>query len=127
MELMQIGAGGREAIGAYGEHGFEIAGRVWPRSVLVLPGGVVEWPVADVATLSVDHFEAVFEVTPPIEIVLLGCGHSSALIGRELREAVRRRGVVLEAMGTGAACRTYNLLIAEDRRVAAALIALTPA
>ena len=124
---MQIGVGGREAIGAYGEHGFEISGWVWPGSVLVLPAGVVEWPVADVATLTVDHFEAVFEVTPPVELVLLGCGHASALIGRELREAVRRRGVVLEAMGTGAACRTYNLLIAEDRRVAAALIALTPA
>ena len=113
------------AIGAYGEHGFEIGGRVWPGSVLVLPGGVVEWPVGDVTALSVDHFDPVFEVAPPIEILLLGCGHSSALIGRELRQGVRRRGAALEVMGTGAACRTYNLLVAEDRRVAAALIALS--
>ena len=57
-----------------------------------------------------------------VEILILGLGRRMATISRELRAVMRQAGIVLEAMDTGAACRTYNMLMAEDRRLAAALI-----
>jgi uncharacterized protein len=59
-----------------------------------------------------------------IELLLLGCGPRMALIPSTLRAALRAKGIVLEPMDTGAACRTYNVLAAEGRKVAAALIAV---
>ena len=56
------------------------------------------------------------------DVLLLGCGPRAVLPPRALRDALRAKGLVVEPMDTGAACRTYNVLMAEDRRVAAALI-----
>jgi uncharacterized protein len=61
---------------------------------------------------------------PVPDILVVGTGATFALFPPELRQAVRAWGVVVEAMATPAACRTYNVLLAEERRVAAALIAL---
>jgi uncharacterized protein len=57
-----------------------------------------------------------------VQILLLGLGRSASAVPAALRTALRAAGIALEAMDTGAACRTYNVLVAEDRRVAAALI-----
>jgi uncharacterized protein len=61
---------------------------------------------------------------PAIEILVLGCGARFVPVPAQLRAALKADGIVVEAMATGSACRTYNLLLAENRRVAAALIAL---
>ena len=58
------------------------------------------------------------------ELVLLGCGVEMALPDPALRAALRERGILLETMASGAACRTYNVLMGEERQVAAALIAV---
>ncbi len=68
--------------------------------------------------------EPIRAAEPAVEILMLGCGGRFAMVPAELRQALRAEGIALEAMDTGAACRTYNVLLAEDRRVAAALIAL---
>ena len=60
--------------------------------------------------------------SPPIEILLIGSGATFEMAPAALRSALGARGVSIESMDTGAACRTYNVLMAEDRRVAAALI-----
>jgi len=57
-----------------------------------------------------------------VQILLLGLGSNMAIVAGELRARLRTAGISLEPMDTGAACRTYNVLVAEDRRVAAALI-----
>ena len=57
-----------------------------------------------------------------IEILLIGCGRRMVPLPKVLREELRAAGIVADAMDTGAACRTYNILLAEDRRVAAALL-----
>ena len=61
---------------------------------------------------------------PVPQILLIGCGQGAAMISPALRQALRAAGAVIDAMDTGAACRTYNVLLAEERRVAAALIAV---
>jgi len=111
-------------IDAYGNGGFRIGGEAVNGSILVLPGGtVVSWS-ADMTALSADNFAGVLAVSPPPEILLLGCGARAAFVPPPVRQRLRDAGIVIDAMGTGAACRTYNVLIAEERRVAAALIAV---
>jgi uncharacterized protein len=66
----------------------------------------------------------VLDAGAEVDLLLIGCGRRMALVPPALRQTVRDGGVVIDSMDTGAACRTYNVLLAEDRRVAAALIAV---
>jgi uncharacterized protein len=108
----------------YGKGGFRVSGQTLTGSILVFNDRVESWPVADIAQLSVEALQPIIAAQPPIQILLLGCGPRIAFIAPPLRQALRAAGVVIEAMDTGAACRTYNVLLAEERRVAAALIAV---
>ncbi len=117
-------ATGRQLIESYGEGRFRISGTLYQGSVLVLPERSLAWPVAAIEELSLDSLAPVVAVAAAIEILLIGCGPRLARVPEDLRQALREAGVVVEPMDTGAACRTYHVLIAEDRPVAAALIAV---
>jgi uncharacterized protein len=109
---------GRKLITAYGGGGFKIAGEAFGGSVLVFPDRVLGWD-AELTTASLAPVAAA-----KAEILLIGCGRAMAFIAPELRAALRASGVVIDAMDTGAAVRTYNVLMAEGRKVAAALTAV---
>ncbi len=89
--------------------------------MLVFPELTLPWAVADAAAVSWDSLAPVIE-HGGVQILLLGLGRRTGMIAGGLREALRRAGIALEPMDTGAACRTYGVLLAEDRRVAAALL-----
>lgn len=114
-----------QVIDAYGSGGFRVSGEAFRGSILVLPSGVVSWPVAEIDALTLESLAPIVEAAPQIEILLLGCGPRAAMVPPALRQALRQAGLVVDAMDTGAACRTFNVLRAEERRVAAALIALS--
>jgi uncharacterized protein len=116
--------GGRQLINAYGDGGFRIAGVAFKGSVLVATERTLAWPVASMAGLTLDSLLPLLEAGAAIEILLIGCGASIGFIPKSLRDALRARHIAVDGMNTGAACRTYNVLLAEDRRVAAALIAV---
>ena len=82
------------------------------------------WPVTDVAGITMHSLQAVTDARAEIDIVLIGCGQSFSAVPKGLRLALKQTGIALEWMDTGAACRTFNVLIAEERRVCAALIAV---
>jgi uncharacterized protein len=111
-------------IEGYGEGRFRVSGTVHRGSVLVFPDRTVAWGVSDMAELTRESLEPIGRAEPPVEVLLLGCGATAVPVASALREALRADGVVIEAMATGAACRTFNLLMAEERRAAAALIAV---
>jgi len=113
---------GRKLITAYGDGGFRIAGEQFTGSVLVLTDTVLAWPVSEIGALTVDSLQPVAEAG--VAILLIGCGRAMAFIDPDLRATLRQSGVVIDAMDTGAAARTFNVLLAEERRVAAALIAV---
>lgn len=115
---------GRQLIQGYGEGGFRIAGLRHEGSILVLPERSLAWPVRTLEEVTLESLEAIRSAEPAVEILLLGAGARFALASFELRRALREEGIALESMATPAACRTYNVLAAEERRVAAALIAL---
>jgi uncharacterized protein len=113
---------GPNLIQGYRPDGFTIGGRRFAGAVLVLERLVVAWEVEDLDALTIDDFRPVIEAEPKVEILILGSGARFALAPPALRAALREHGIVLEAMDSGAACRTFNVLVAEDRRVAAALL-----
>lgn len=115
---------GRQVVQGYRPGGFTIAGVRHDCSVLVHPRGTVAWEVQTLDEVTVETLDPVLGVEPTAEILLLGAGDRFAPAPPALHVALKARGVSVEAMDTKAACRTYNLLVAEDRRVAAALIAL---
>jgi uncharacterized protein len=124
MEFTRVPAEGRQFIQAHREGGFTIAGVRHEGSVLVLPERTLLWPVRELGAVTLASLGPIMEAAPArIEILLLGCGAAFGQPTTELRAALRAEGIVTEAMDTRAACRTFNVLLAENRRVAAALIA----
>jgi uncharacterized protein len=111
---------GRPAIQSYGPDGFRISGVLHQGPILVFSDGVVDWRVA--TSLSVDAFAQALERRGDFDLLLIGCGEARDGMEQRLAASLRGQGLPCEAMGTGAACRTYNLLAAEGRRVAAALL-----
>lgn len=124
MDLIPAQADGRRGIEAYGGGGFRISGQRADGSILVLPDRAIAWPVTRMADLTLASLAPVEEIAAQLEILVLGCGPSIAFVPRDVRTAVRAWGPVIEALDTGAACRTYNVLLSEGRRAAAALIAV---
>lgn len=124
MDITANLARGRQVIEAYGGGGFRVSGEVHRGSVLVFVERTVTWELSDMAELSRESLSEVVRADPPVEVLLLGCGAKAMPVASALREALRAAGVVIEPMATGAACRTFNLLMDEERRAAAALIAV---
>ena len=114
----------RNVITSYGAGGFRIGDRRHEGSLIVFPDAVMAWPVAGMPDVTPAALAEVVARSRRVDILLLGCGETSELPPREVREFLRPHGIVVDAMTTGAACRTYNILMAEERLVAAALMAV---
>jgi len=120
MDVTPLIPAGRQVIESYGTAGFRVSGVPHAGSILVFAEETLGWSVACPGDLTVASFAPV--IGRGIEILLLGCGRRIAPLSAALRQELRSRGIVVDVMDTGAACRTYNILLAEERRVAAALI-----
>ena len=120
LDVTPLVARDRQVIESYGASGFRVSGIAYDSAILVLPQATLRWPVVTFAEVTFAGLAAV--VDAGVQILLLGCGNKMMLVPPALRQELRGRGVVVDAMDTGAACRTYNVLLAEDRRVAAALL-----
>ena len=115
---------GRAPIEAYGNGGFRFADMSHRGSILCLPSGIHGWEPADPSALREADFDRVLAEADGIEILLVGMGMDLRPLGRPLREALKAAHISADPMSTGAAVRTYNVLLAEERAVAAALIAV---
>ena len=115
---------GRAPIDSYGNGGFRFAGMSHRGSLLCLPSGIYGWDSPAPAALDAASLERVFAEADAIEILLVGTGVSLVPIGAALKERCRELRIVADPMSTGAAVRTFNVLLAEERAVAAALIAV---
>jgi len=108
-------------ISAYGDAGFTIGGQRYEGSVLLLPDQIIAW---DGGPLEQGPLEAMKPYGAAIELLIIGCGEATELIPSAVRQSFKAQGIAIEAMDTGAACRTYNILLSESRHVAAALVAV---
>ncbi|MEM7023092.1 MAG: MTH938/NDUFAF3 family protein [Pseudomonadota bacterium] len=124
MEITSAAPVGAQLIQAYGNGGFTIAGLRHEGSVLIMPERTLAWSVSAFSAVTLEGLDPIIASDPRVELLILGSGQTFELAPPPLREALRGHGIAAEAMATPAACRTYNVLLAEDRRVAAALIAI---
>ena len=111
-------------IDAYGNGGFRFADMSHSGSLLCLPDAIWAWPVNDPKDIDRYSLERVFEHANEIDTLLIGTGSGVWIAPAPLRNALRQVHVVLDTMQTGPAIRTYNVMMGERRRVAAALIAV---
>jgi uncharacterized protein len=111
-------------IDAYGNGGFAFAEMSHRGSLLCLPDGIWAWPVTKAAEIDEYTLSRVFAAANGIDSLIIGTGTDVWIAPNRLREALRAVHISLDSMQTGPAIRTYNVMIGERRRVAAALIAV---
>jgi uncharacterized protein len=115
---------GRHLIDAYGGGGFRFADLSHRGSLLCLPSGMWAWPCRTAADFDEAAFSRVIAEADEIDLLLVGAGADIAALRAPVRDALRAHAVTVEVMATGSAARTWNVLVGEGRRVAAALLAV---
>ena len=115
----------RNLLQGYGDGGFRVAGGARLESSHILfPEESSPWAVTSAAAITLESLNVVIDKANEIDILIVGCGLDFQPIPDALRQGLKKYGIVLEWMDTGAACRTFNVLLVEERSVAAALIAI---
>ena len=111
-------------IDAHGGGGFRFAGLSHHGSLLCLPDGIWAWPVTEPAQASEETLARVFAQTGELDFFVFGTGAAPWIMPEPLRARFRAAQVSLDTMTTGAAVRTYNVMLMENRRLGAGLIAI---
>jgi uncharacterized protein len=125
MKLTDDSGGALQLVRSYAPGELRIAEEVVRTSCLLSPERLIkDWRPQTVDDLRAEDLEAIFELRP--EIVVLGSGTRQKFPEYSLLAQVMSRGIGCEVMDTGAACRTYNVLVSEDRRAVAALFVNDP-
>ena len=125
MEITPLVPEDRQIVQSYGSGSFKVSRIDHKGSIIVLPNQTISWDVNILDDLNLESLAPVLAEDPRIEILLIGCGEVMQLLPRSLMDMCRKKGLAIDMMDTGAACRTYNILAAEGRRVAAGLVALS--
>ncbi|WP_037084532.1 Mth938-like domain-containing protein [Neorhizobium vignae] len=115
---------GRAPIDAYGNGGFRFADMSHRGSLLCLPSGIHGWELHEGEPLTVASLMKVLAESSEIEVLLVGMGANLKPIPADVKAALKAKGIASDPMSTGAAVRTFNIMLAESRAVAAALIAV---
>ncbi len=111
-------------ISSYGDGGFRFGAERHLGAILILGEDILPWPVAKFDDLAEASFDLLLGFRPLPEVLLIGCGPEIRFLPQDLRELIESHNIGVDAMDTGAACRTFNVLVQEQRNVAAALISV---
>ncbi len=131
MDITPLVREGQQIIKSYAAGVFHISGVSYEGAVLVSPIETAPWLLGDDSSmcanrpfndLSFENFQPLISCADDIDIVLLGAGERTGFFDPDLRKKLGEKGLSIDVMDTGAACRTYNVLMAEGRRVVAALL-----
>ena len=117
-DIMPPVGAGAQLIQSYGAGGFRIGNVDYASSVLVTPMATLAWS----GLLTLEALQPLWDADVPPEVLLIGTGARHRMLDATLRAALKARLIGLDTMDTGAACRTFNILLGEGRRVAAALM-----
>lgn len=115
---------GRAQIDTYGNGGFRFADMSHKGSLMLLPSGIHGWDINEGDVLTVASLQRVLDQAAEIEFLLVGTGKDLVRIPSDVKDALRAAGIGSDPMSTGAAVRTYNVMLAEERAVAAVLMAV---
>ncbi len=117
MRMNEIDFDGMPPIDGYGPGFFRIAGEIHKGNILMMPSGPKPWG-------GLEDLETILLEAAGMDVLFLGMGADIDHPPTAFKEALKAAGLAYEAMGTPSACRTYNVLLSEGRRVAAALLAV---
>jgi len=112
---------GKPLIDGYGDGGFRVGGVRYDGGVIIDGLAAHAWSVPEFQALSIENLNAITERQAEMDILLLGTGPRLLMPPKPLKLALKDHNIGLEVMDTGAACRTFNVLLTEERRVAAVL------
>jgi uncharacterized protein len=115
---------GRHQIDSFGNGGFRFADMSHRGSILALPSGIHAWHVAAIADAGPEDLAPILAEREAIDFLLVGTGADLRFLPKNLRAMLKEAGLGVEVMATGAAARTFNVVIAEGRRVAGAFVAV---
>ncbi len=124
MEMREEKRAGRNLISGYGEGGFRIGGQVHKGDILITPTKIYPWQVKSVKSIKKQSLKSIYESSFQPEFLLFGLGKEvvdGVILARKLEKSL---GTPCEVMSTGAAVRTYNVLVLEGRQIAGALMAI---
>lgn len=124
IEIREAHFPGRAPIDAYGNGGFRFADMSHRGSILCLPSGIHGWDAVEGDELTPGVLQRVLDEAADIEVLLVGTGMEIRPLRPDLKIRLRDARIISDPMSTGAAVRTYNVMLAESRAVAAALIAV---
>ncbi len=124
MEFTEIKSSSEAFIAGYGDGGFRMGDSRFTGSMLITPGGFYPWNVTKHSDITLEGLKPLLENSDNIELLVIGMGGGMAFISKEIRKAFADNDIAIEVMDTGAAARTYNVLLQEGRMVTAALIAI---
>lgn len=113
---------GTQIIQSYASGQFRVSGTLYKTPILVTADQTSEWRVKDPHNLIEDDFQQLIENAAEHDVILFGTGKKIKFLSPELKKSLRVKKITPDIMDTGAACRTYNVLVAEGRRVIAALL-----
>jgi len=125
MDLTPLVSPDKQVVESYGKDGFRVSGVTHRGGIIIFPDKTLDWSAGEMVDVTPEALAPVIErsgTERAVEVMLLGCGARMRLVPPQLRAAFRLHRVVIDEMDSGAACRTYNVLMAEGRRVAAALL-----
>lgn len=124
MDVTPLIGAGQQVIQSYAAGLFKISGISYDYAVIITPAKTSPWRQApeDAANMTLENFEELFPHADEIDVVLLGTGETMNFVPPKLRQELSAKGLPIDVMDTGAACRTYNVLMAEGRRVVAVMI-----
>lgn len=114
---------GNRLITSYGGSRFRVANNFHQGSVIILPNSIVECHLAFDETFDASMIQPLIDAADQFDLLIVGCGEAFIAPPKELRPLLKSHGIILEWMDTGAACRTFNVLLGEGRSAAAALVA----
>lgn len=125
MDVTPLIRKGQQIIQSYAGGSFKISGRVWAHPVLVTSQETVPWDIGSATSatqLETVHFHPLVQKADDYDVFLLGCGKAMAFLPLSLKKDLKSLNFNVDVMETGAACRTYNVLMAEGRRIMVALL-----
>ncbi|TLP49410.1 hypothetical protein FDK21_05495 [Cohaesibacter sp. CAU 1516] len=122
IEMVDAFYPGRDPIDYYGNGGFRFGDMSHQGALMVLPSGTRRWDLPEDGPFSLASFERILTEKDDIEILLIGTGPRLTPLDPKVAGHLRGEGLKLDVMDTGAAVRTLNILLSEDRAVAAVLL-----
>lgn len=122
MDITPLIKGDRKIINSYGAGRFVVSGKEYVNSIILSPVTVDAWNMASPFVWNEIVIDQLINAAKDAEVVLVGTGKNMLPMPSKWRNLFREKNISLDIMDTGAACRTYNVLLSEERRVIAALV-----